>query len=116
MYYRTGGALKTNLCLETLEVTSLEVSVHDIGDCVGDASKDPPLPEILTTLVEEDVIGQPASIVYHSCLKELANHIVVPTKECKFKDKNTHKMCSAKAPFEVLLKSRCTAVVMQWVS
>ena len=116
MFYRTGGALTTNLRLETLPTVSLEESVLDVDFNRDSARPDTPLPEAMKVVVEDDVVGHPASIVYHDCLKQLAGCVALPMTECTEKEPMTNKPCPAKAPFEIRIKSRGTAAVVEWVS
>lgn len=95
----------------------MEETVHDdVDHCRHTTEKDIPLPEAIKVLVEDDVTGQPACIVYRDCLKQLAELIVLPMAECAEKHPVSKKQCSAKAPFEVLVKSRGTAGIVEWVS
>ena len=104
-----------NICLESLPVVSMEV--HDAVDPSHDStSKEPPLPEAIKIIVDDDVIGHPASIVYHDCLRQLAEYIVLPMSKCTAKDPVTKQQCCAQALFEMYIKSRGTAVVVEWVS
>ncbi|KAM4545156.1 uncharacterized protein PAE49_017857 [Odontesthes bonariensis] len=115
-YMRTGGALKTSLRLETLPTVGSEESVLDDVDCNRDSARtDTPLPEAMKVVVEDDVIGHPASIVYHDCLRQLAGCVALPMTECTEKDPMTNKQCSAKAPFEIRIKSQGTAAVAEWM-
>ncbi|XP_073711610.1 uncharacterized protein [Misgurnus anguillicaudatus] len=115
---RTGGALKSHICLDALPTISMEDTVHDTED----NSQDPtiadihPIPETAKVLVEDDIIGQPASITYHSCLKLLAEYLVLPVNICTAKDTNTNVECGAHKPFEVNIHSRGTAAIVEWVS
>lgn len=105
------------MCLESLPTVTMEEPVHDVVDHNRDsAGTEPPLPEAMKILVEDDVLGRPASVVYHDCLRQLAELIVLPVKECAAKDPVTKRQCSATAPFELHIKSRGTAVVVDWVS
>lgn len=136
MYYfynRTGGALKTQLCLDDLPTVSLEDTVHDAVDYSHrdpESTDIPPqtdvesvtpqtagkTPATLKVLVEDDVIGHPASITYHDCLKQLADYLVLPVNMCPAKDPNTKVECRAPRPFETNVKSRGTAAIIEWVS
>jgi hypothetical protein len=70
----------------------------------------------ITVEVEEDIIGKPASIAYHDCLRQLCEFVALPIDSCKGKDPITQKQCQAKGPFEINIKSRVTAAVIEWVS
>ncbi|XP_059400179.1 uncharacterized protein LOC132131987 [Carassius carassius] len=114
---RTGGALKTPICLDSLQTISMEDTVHDAEN----NSQDPtiadihPIPETAKIMVEDDIIGQPASITYHSCLKLLAEYLVLPVNMCTAKDTNTNAECGAHKPFEVNIHSRGTAAIVEWI-
>ncbi|CAL8235097.1 unnamed protein product [Arctogadus glacialis] len=90
------------------QLLGLEETVHDIDDGHNSSEVIPPLPEKTQVLCKEDIIGQPASIVYHSCLKQLAQYLVVPIPKCNTKDPVTDAECGALRPFEVKITSRGT--------
>ncbi len=75
----------------------------------------PPVPEKLQVQSEEDIIGHPASITYHKCLKQLAEYLLLPIPLCTVKDPLTSVECRAPGPFKIQTKLRGTAVIMQWV-
>ncbi|XP_059378891.1 uncharacterized protein LOC132114662 [Carassius carassius] len=114
---RTCGALTTPICLDSLQTISMEDTVHDAED----NSQDPiiadihPIPETAKIMVEDDIIGQPASITYHSCLKLLAEYLVLPVNMCTAKDTNTNAECGAHKPFEFNIHSRGTAAIVEWI-
>ncbi len=90
--------------------------MHDVVNPSHDAARKEPPPEAIKILVEDDVVGHPASIVYHDCLRQLAEYIVLPMTKCTAKDPVTKQQCCAQPPFEVDIKSRGTAAVVEWVS
>ncbi|XP_059917444.1 uncharacterized protein LOC132464840 [Gadus macrocephalus] len=112
---RTGGALQKSKWLDTLPAVGLEETVHDLDDGHNSSEVIPPLPEKTQVLGKEDIIGQPASIVYHSCLKQLAQYLVLPIPKCNTKDPVTDAECGALRPFEVKITSRGTSVVVEWI-
>jgi len=57
----------------------------------------------------------PASIVYHSSLKQLVNYLDIPTRACTPIDRTTKQRCGAPKPFEVVVRERGTAAVVEWV-
>lgn len=78
----------------------------------------PPLLHFQTSLWysnEDDVIGRPASIVYHNSLKQLTEYLVLPISTCARNDPNTNTPCNAPKPFEISIKSRGTAAIVEWV-
>ncbi|KAK7158576.1 hypothetical protein R3I94_005031 [Phoxinus phoxinus] len=110
---RYGGSLQTNVCLEELPDISLEEAVH--GTVQHNSAEDDPLPESLMVAVEDDIIGQGASIAYHDCLKQLADYLILPDIMCNAKDPQTKKKCSAERPYEVTVKTRGTAAIIEWM-
>ncbi|KAK7898837.1 hypothetical protein WMY93_019690 [Mugilogobius chulae] len=112
---RSGAVLPRGISLEDYPVVTLEESVHDEPD--DDLNKPETLtpPEAAAVLIEEDVIGKPASIVYHDVIKQLLDFLVLPIDRCSMKDRITKEPCSAAKPFEVSVKSRCTALIVEWV-
>lgn len=91
--------------------------MHDAFDTSWDSStEEPPLPEAIKVLVEDDIIGHPASIVYHDCLRQLAKYIVLPITKCSKYNSVTKPQRGAAAPFEINIKSKGTAAVVEWVS
>ncbi|KAK7916712.1 hypothetical protein WMY93_012473 [Mugilogobius chulae] len=112
---RSGAVLPRGISLEDYPVVTLEESVHDEPD--DDLNKPETLtpPEAAAVLIEEDVIGKPASIVYHDVIKQLLDFLVLPIDRCSVKDRITKEPCSAAKPFEVSVKSRCTALIVEWV-
>lgn len=117
-YNRTGGALKTQICLESLQEISMEDTVHDAPANAPDpTTSDTPTPaEAAKVLVEEDIIGHPASIAYHDSLRQLAESLLLPVNMCSAKDPNRKVECCAPGPFEINVRSRGTAAIIEWVS
>ena len=117
-YNRTGGALKSQICLDALPTVSMEDTVHDDQDNTSDpsASDMPTFPESIKVIVEDDIIGHYASIAYHESLKQLAHYLLLPINICPVKDPQTKVECRAPGPFECTVKSRGTAAVVEWVS
>ncbi|CAM4574040.1 unnamed protein product [Leuciscus chuanchicus] len=114
---RTGGALKTPICLESLQEISMEDTVHDAPDNAPDKTMAdmPTLSEAAKVMVEDDIIGHPASIAYHDSLKQLAEYLLLPVSMCSAKDPNRKAECRAPAPFEINVRSRGTAAVVEWM-
>ncbi|XP_073712972.1 uncharacterized protein [Misgurnus anguillicaudatus] len=90
----------------------MEESVHDDPDVEKQDAAIPP--NAAMALTEDDVIGQPASVVYHDVLKQLLDYLVLPIERCYFKESTTGTQCNAVEPFEVSLKSRGTRVIFEW--
>lgn len=103
---RTGGAIKTKICLDALQSVSMEDTVHDAVD--PEPMEQAPIPEKNPVQSEDDVIGHPASITYHVCLTQLAEYLLLPIKLCIVKE------CQAPGPFKIQTKSRGSAVIVQW--
>ncbi|KAK1891967.1 Fructose-16-bisphosphatase [Dissostichus eleginoides] len=112
----TGGALKTQICLNALPAISMKDSVYDSIDDTQYPTTTDTFPETAKILVEDDIIGHPASIVYHDSLHQLANYLVLPVNICTAKDPNTNVECRAPRPFEISVKSRGTAAIVEWMS
>lgn len=96
----------------------IDQSVHDDPeeeDCAENLDSALP-PEAARVIIEEDLIGQPASIVYHDVIKQLLDFLVLPINKCSGKDPNTKETCNATKPFEVSVRSRGTAVIAEWVN
>lgn len=117
-YNRTGGALKTPICLESLQEITMEDTVHDAPDNAPDKTMAdmPTLPEAEKVMVADNIIGHPASIAYHDSLKQLAEYLLLPVSMCSAKDPNRKTECRAPAPFEINVRSRGTAAIVEWVS
>lgn len=112
---RTGGALRTSIRLDALPAISMEDTVHDSSDVGPPHNDEPKIPEKFQAQSEKEVIGQPASIAYHLNLKQLAEYLVLPIPMCTAKDPVTFAECQAPGPFQVKVKSRATAAIIEWV-
>ncbi|XP_074490247.1 uncharacterized protein LOC141766933 isoform X2 [Sebastes fasciatus] len=113
---RTGGALpSTSIRLDALPAISMEDTVHDSSDVGPTLTDAPEMPEKLQPQREDEVIGQPASIAYHLNLKLLAEYLLLPIPMCTAKDPVTNAACQAHGPFQVTVKSRATAAIIEWV-
>ncbi|KAL0973307.1 hypothetical protein UPYG_G00201750 [Umbra pygmaea] len=114
---RTGGALQNQICLDALPIISMEDTVHGSEDNSQDPTTAnlPPIPENAKVQVEDDVTGRQASITYHDCLKQLGEYLVLPVNMCNAKDSHTKVECGAPRPFEVNIKSRGTAAILEWL-
>ena len=58
----------------------MEDTVHDAPDNAPDQTMAdiPTLPDAAKVMVEDDIIGHPASIAYHDSLKRLAEYLLLP--------------------------------------
>ncbi|XP_037623820.1 uncharacterized protein LOC119487187 isoform X2 [Sebastes umbrosus] len=113
---RTGGALpSTSIRLDALLAISMEDTVHDSSDVGPTLTDAPEMPEKLQPQREDEVIGQPASIAYHLNLKLLAEYLLLPIPMCTAKDPVNNAACQAHGPFQVTVKSRATAAIIEWV-
>ncbi|CAL8310654.1 unnamed protein product [Boreogadus saida] len=132
-----GRSLNTGFILEECPSVTMEDTVHDAGDDTDqdDHEEDlsvleqeqetqhlpqkkqrrQPYRSVITVEVEDDIIGKPASIAYHDCLRQLCEFVALPIDSCKGKDPITQKQCQAKGPFEINIKSRVTAAVIEWL-
>ncbi|KAM4736945.1 uncharacterized protein FYW61_004575 isoform 2-T3 [Anableps anableps] len=110
---RTGGAIQQKLCLDALLAISMEDTVHDTPDT--ELTESQPVSETVKVQSEDDIINHPAAITYHVCLMQLAQYLLLPIPVCTAKDPQTMVECRATGPFQVQIKSRGTAVIMQWI-
>ena len=101
--------------MEELPAISLEEAVHGTVQHNSAEDVDVPLPESLRVVVEEDIIGRGASIAYHDCLKQLTDYLIIPVSMCKAKDPQTNTVCGAERPYEVSVRTRGTAAIIEWV-
>lgn len=111
--YSTGGAITNKICLENLQAISMEDTVHDPGD--SEPVEPQPVAGRISVQNEDDIIGHPATICYHVCLRQLAEYLLLPTPLCTVKDPLTSVECLAPGPFSIEVKSRGTAAIIQWV-
>ncbi|XP_028296913.1 uncharacterized protein LOC114458700 [Gouania willdenowi] len=112
----TGGALNSKICLDVLPTISMEDTVHDVSANIPDPTDTDlhTFPESCKVMVEDDIIGHPASITYHDSLKRLAEYLCLPVNTCPGKDSKTKQKCMETGPFEINIKSRGTAAVIEW--
>ncbi len=117
-----GGALQEPPCIDSLAIIGLDETVYDILDTEPPSADPPPCtqppcfpspPEVFT---EDDLIGKRASIVYEDCLKQLVTFLMLPVQKCPHRCNFSHVECQSLPPFEVSIKSRGTASIMEWVS
>ena len=76
----------------------------------------PTLSDAAKVMVEDDIMGHPASTAYHDSLKQLAEYLLLPVSVCSAQDPNRKVECWAPGPFETNISSRGTAYVIEWVS
>ncbi|XP_065150413.1 uncharacterized protein [Paramisgurnus dabryanus] len=119
IYVRTGGVLETQLNLDDVPEMNMEDTLYDIEDIEEEEENtltdDQPHPGFIKVLNEDDIIGVPASIVYHSSLKQLVHYLDVPVRACTAMNRTTKKCCGAPKPFEVVVRERGTAAVVEWI-
>ncbi|KAK7904093.1 hypothetical protein WMY93_016700 [Mugilogobius chulae] len=99
------GVLPRGISFDDCPVISMEETVHDEPEDIALEISTPP--DALTVLSDEDLIGKPASIVYHDVFKQLLDFLILPIERCPGKDRVTNEACTAFKPFEVTIKSRC---------
>lgn len=117
--YRTGEGTKDFRKIEELHVIGLEEAVHLTPEDEVPLLCEQHVPTSSAShkvMCEEDIVGQRASIVYETKLKQLVTHLQLPVQKCNFVNKMTKETCQASPPFEVHLTSRGTASVLQWVT
>ncbi|XP_013884308.1 uncharacterized protein LOC106532736, partial [Austrofundulus limnaeus] len=110
---RPVDAIQQKLCLDALQAISMEDTVHDILDTESMESQ--PAPEVIKVQCEDDIVEHLAAITYHTCLKQLAEYLLLPIPVCTEKDPLTLVECQAPGPFQILIKSRGTGVIMTWI-
>ncbi|CAM4425935.1 unnamed protein product [Leuciscus chuanchicus] len=113
---KTGGAFKTQLNLDDLSEINMEDLRYDFEDMEEEKEEETttdasPSPFLMKVLCEDGSIGVPASIVYHSSLKQ---HLDIPTRACTAMDRTTKQRCGAPKPFEEFIRERGTAAVVEW--
>ncbi|XP_065103967.1 uncharacterized protein [Paramisgurnus dabryanus] len=111
---KTGGALKSKLSLDSVQVVSMEETVHDEPNKDSDAQTDMPN-DSLRVVAVEDLLEKSGSIVYHSNLQQLMQNMHLAVNVCPHKDSHNKQECKAPGPFPVNIRSRGTAAVMEWV-
>ncbi|XP_043978854.1 uncharacterized protein LOC122834391 isoform X2 [Gambusia affinis] len=104
---RTAGSGEQKFSLDALPAVGMEDTVHDA--LVTESAESQPAQS------EDDITNHPAAITYHVCLMQLAQYLLLPIPVCTAKDPVTLVECQATGPFQVQVKSRGTAVIMQWM-
>ncbi|KAL7382143.1 hypothetical protein ABVT39_017505 [Epinephelus coioides] len=105
---RFGAAMDTRL-MNDVPVTAADETTHYFPENLG-----PPAEEILEVLIEEDIIGSRASILYEENIRQLATLVHLPVKHCPH-TVSTGQLCQSLPPFECSIQQRCTAFVVEWV-
>lgn len=88
---RTGGAMKSPLCLESLPIIAVDETVHDLPEdpepspVEQPANIPPAFPTPLRVQCEEDLIGRRAFIVYEDSLQQLASFLLLPVERCPYR-------------------------------
>lgn len=136
---RTGGALEKALNVDDLPEVDIEQTLYDLDneeEEVEDEEQDQEpeqqqeqqqqedlegethaekFPVEIKVLCEDDIIGVPASIVYHNSLKQLVQYLSIPSEVCRRMNRATRQQCGASKPFDVVIKQIGTAAVVEWV-
>ena len=110
-----GYRLHSSIRLDALQAISMEDTVHDSSDVGPTYNDGPEISENIQAQSENEVIGQSASIACHLNLKQLAEYLVLPIPMCTAKDPVTFAGCKAPGPFQMKVKSRATAAIIEWV-
>lgn len=115
-FTRTGGALKNTFNIEELPEVGVNDTVLHIqqDEAQSPTEEMPERLETLRVLCHEDIVNQSASITYEASLRQLVNFLQLPFDRCPVSTKKT--ACDARAPFEIEIKRRGTATVIEWVS
>ncbi|XP_078031905.1 uncharacterized protein LOC144467334 [Epinephelus lanceolatus] len=105
---RFGATMDTRL-MNDVPVTAADETTHYFPENLG-----PPAEEILEVLIEEDIIGSRASILYEENIRQLATLVHLPVKHCPHMV-STGQLCQSLPPFACSIQQRCTAFVVEWV-
>lgn len=113
---RVGGAATKVGNIEQLPEISMNETVLDVAvpNPTDDQMTD--VPDHLNVDSEDDLVGKKACIAYLDNLKMLTSFLQFPMKACTFCDPITGVKCPGRPPFQVEMKPRGTAVVLEWVS
>ncbi|XP_061653876.1 uncharacterized protein LOC133489123 isoform X2 [Phyllopteryx taeniolatus] len=114
---RTGAALKSLMRLDALQTVGMEDMVHDDPESMPDptTAERQTFPGAVKVTVDDDIVGKPASIVYHNSLMQLIQYLYLPVNICTAKDPQKKTECQAPGPFEIHITCRGTASVVHWM-
>ncbi|KAL7407947.1 hypothetical protein ABVT39_016034 [Epinephelus coioides] len=115
IYIRTGGALPQPPDLEKLPVIGVDEAVHGVPQPQHPEEDIYEFPNPVMVQNEDDLIGKQACIAYEDSLRQLGTFLQLPINKCTYADPLTGTECSCFPPFEVKLKRRGTAVIMEWI-
>lgn len=109
-----GGGLK-KVTTDNLPVIGLDETVHDQPDAPDPAEEPRSLPEQLHVHRKDDIISTRTPIIFEDCLRQLATFVILPVSKCEALQE-TSIACGCVPPFDVNIKSKGTAVIVEWVS
>ncbi|KAM4622209.1 uncharacterized protein ACJ7VT_006459 [Polymixia lowei] len=99
--------------VENLPVITADEMVHDLPAEVIPPVAETVLPEPLKVQCEEDIVGARASIIYEESLRQLALSVTLPVRHCPYTEDGV--VCDCGPPFEVIITTRSTASIAEWV-
>lgn len=109
--------MTSQITIDVIPEMSIKETVHDIADLEDDAAADlPPFPVEIKAICEDDILHVPALIVYHSNLQQLVHYLQIPVDTRKKLEQCTGRYCGSSKPFEVAIRSRGTAAIIEWVN
>ncbi|KAK7883964.1 hypothetical protein WMY93_027087 [Mugilogobius chulae] len=111
---RTGAALRSKIDVTELQEISEEDTIYDFAVTETPAEL-VMVPEKSKVAVPRDIIGQHASIVYHKCMLELAQFLLLPSDGCKGRNADSNEECGEKPPFNISISHRGTAMIVKWI-
>lgn len=96
----------------------MEDTVHDSPDNTSHMSEEDMAALTLGTkvLVEDYITGHPACIANYDSLKQLAQYLILHISVCSVKDQISQEKCPEVGPFEINIRCKNTAAVVEWVS
>ncbi|CAL9705808.1 unnamed protein product [Knipowitschia caucasica] len=111
---RTGATMREVIELQNLQDISEEDTLYDI--VLPEAPHDDPvsIPDNCKVAVSGDIVGQQAAIVYHKCVQQLAEFLLIPITLCTAKMEDLSD-CGAPAPYQTDISTRGTAMVVKWI-
>ena len=103
--------------INSLPIIAADETIHDIQDDLSSSDKDelPDPSELNRIVIEEDIVGSKAAIVYKENLSQLAALVQVPVKHCAH-TVTTGGLCQSLPPFTPVVKQQRSAFVVQWVT
>ncbi|KAK7913723.1 hypothetical protein WMY93_013934 [Mugilogobius chulae] len=110
LHLRTVG-----VATEDLHEITVEESVLDFETPDAETPEEPEqVPSAQKVETVEDLIGKKANITYNDNLLSLATFLRLPIQKCNNVDNISGQLCPGAQPFQVVLKTRGTGVILEW--